>query len=165
MEIERKFLVNGVPELNIWHCYDIAQGYLSTDPEVRIRKKDNEFYITKKGDGTLAREEIETKIDSVTYEILLSLVKNNMIEKTRYEILIDNGVAELDVYHGALTGLKVVEVEFPSVEDSEKFEPLDWFGEEVTNDSRYKNRNLAKMDDLSSLQQLDFYTALRKTKK
>lgn len=165
MDIERKFLVNEVPELNIWHCYDIAQGYLSTDPEVRIHKKDNEFYITKKSDETLTREEIEAKIDPVTYEILSSLVKNNMIEKTRYEVLIENGVAELDVCHGALSGLKVVEIKFPSVEDSENFKPLDWFGEEVTNDSRYKNKNLSKMDDLSCLQQLDFYKALMKTKK
>jgi CYTH domain-containing protein len=47
------------------------------------------------------------------------------------------------VYSGALTGLMVAEVEFPSEEAARAFVPPAWFGREVTNDSRYKNRRLA----------------------
>jgi len=38
----------------------------------------------------------------------------------------------------------LAEVEFPSREKSEEFKPPDWFGEEVIEDSRYKNQNLAQ---------------------
>jgi CYTH domain-containing protein len=50
---------------------------------------------------------------------------------------------EVDVYDGALTGLVLAEVEFATEQDSAAFEPPDWFGAEVTEDARYKNRALA----------------------
>jgi CYTH domain-containing protein len=45
-----------------------------------------------------------------------------------------------------MEGLVLAEVEFPSREKSEEFEPPDWFGKEVTEDIRYKNQNLAQKD-------------------
>ena len=53
-------------------------------------------------------------------------------------------MAELDVYHGELTGLVTVEVEFSSLEEAESFSPPAWFGEDITEDKRYKNKNLAR---------------------
>jgi CYTH domain-containing protein len=38
----------------------------------------------------------------------------------------------------------LAEVEFTSQEGSEKFQPPDWLGEEVTDDTRYKNQSLAQ---------------------
>ena len=39
MEIERKFLIKQLPEhLDNYPCRHIEQGYLSTNPVVRIRK-------------------------------------------------------------------------------------------------------------------------------
>jgi CYTH domain-containing protein len=52
-------------------------------------------------------------------------------------------VAELDLFDGGLAGFRLVEVEFPSVEASRVFTPPDWFGAEVTEDKRYKNKWLA----------------------
>ena len=51
---------------------------------------------------------------------------------------------ELDVYTGALEGLRVAEVEFPDDAAADAFEPPAWFGREVTDDARYKNRALAR---------------------
>ena len=49
MEIERKFLVD---ESQIdYRSYPhkiLKQGYLSTDPVVRVRKEDDEYYMTVK---------------------------------------------------------------------------------------------------------------------
>ncbi|MEA2658813.1 MAG: hypothetical protein QOF64_1409 [Candidatus Binatota bacterium] len=45
-----------------------------------------------------------------------------------------------------MEGLVLAEIEFPSREKSEEFKPPDWFGEEVTEDIRYKNQNLAPKD-------------------
>jgi len=51
---------------------------------------------------------------------------------------------ELDVYQGSLAKLLIVEVEFESVKESRRFRPPAWFGDEVTDDKRYKNSSLVK---------------------
>jgi CYTH domain-containing protein len=51
---------------------------------------------------------------------------------------------ELDVFRGGLSGLCVAEVEFPSEEEAAAFSPPDWFGREVTDDERFKNKSLAR---------------------
>ena len=41
MEIERQFLIKELPKIVYYdHCY-VEQGYVSTNPEVRIRAKEN----------------------------------------------------------------------------------------------------------------------------
>ena len=51
MEIERKFLVKTLPEgLDSYKCKHIEQGYLNTNPDVRIRKSDEDYILTYKGD-------------------------------------------------------------------------------------------------------------------
>ena len=52
--------------------------------------------------------------------------------------------AELDVFHGALSGLWLVEVEFPDEESAARFLPPVWFGPEVTQDARYQNSSLSR---------------------
>jgi CYTH domain-containing protein len=144
MEIERKFLIENVPDLkNCRHEY-IEQGYLCADPEIRIRNKGNECFLTVKGNGNLERTEYETRITFNTYEELSMKVTGYIICKTRYRIPLKDGtVAELDIYNGYLNGLITVEVEFDSVEAANTFEVPDWFGEEVTDSSEYKNKNLS----------------------
>ena len=45
MEIERKYLLDQLPEnLTSYPCKKIEQGYLSTEPVVRIRKQDDTYY-------------------------------------------------------------------------------------------------------------------------
>ena len=75
--------------------------------------------------------------------MLWPLTKGKRIEKTRYEINYMNSIIELDIYIGNLETLITAEVEFTSEEESKKFEPPDWLGEEITLDNRYKNKNLA----------------------
>ena len=53
-----------------------------------------------------------------------------------------NYTIELDVYHGLLENLLVGEIEFESLMDAQSFVPPDWFGREVTEDERYKNKSL-----------------------
>ena len=71
------------------------------------------------------------------------------IEKTRYRLpagdglVIDGLVIELDVYAGSLSGLQVAEVEFGDEDAARRFRPPAWFGREVTDDDRFKNRSLA----------------------
>ena len=49
MEIEKKFLVLKIPEnLDQWKASVIQQGYLCTDPVIRIRRMDDQYMLTYK---------------------------------------------------------------------------------------------------------------------
>lgn len=66
------------------------------------------------------------------------------VEKTRYlGHLGDQRVFELDSFSGNLAPRTLVEVEFTSVEAAAEFAPPAWFGMDVTDDKRLKNRVLA----------------------
>ena len=58
MEIERKFLIRSLPEqLDSFPFHQIEQGYLCTEPVVRIRRQDEDYYLTYKSRGLMVREE------------------------------------------------------------------------------------------------------------
>ncbi|MCK5474168.1 MAG: hypothetical protein KAI53_02075 [Candidatus Aenigmarchaeota archaeon] len=113
------------------------------DEEVRIRKCGDVHIFTIKSGGTFLREEKEVCIAPEIYDCLFSAAKGRTVEKKRYEIQLEGGrVAELDVYGGKHKGLKTVEVEFENRGDCGSFVPPAWFGGEITEDLRFKNRNL-----------------------
>jgi hypothetical protein len=57
VEIERKFLVKELPEnLESYPQQHISQGYLCTDPVVRIRRSNDDYYLTYKGKGMMVKE-------------------------------------------------------------------------------------------------------------
>lgn len=145
MEIERKFLVKKIPSnLNEYDNERIEQGYLSINPEVRVRSKKGKCYLTVKGEGTLSREEYETLIKSETYNDLSSKIQGKLLVKDRYNIPLDNDcIAELDIYINLDWLTSIVEVEFENIESANNFIVPEWFGVEVTDDRTYKNKNLA----------------------
>ena len=147
-EIERKFLVSNLPDTLDSHLHAaIRQGYLIiTDDgtELRIRQKADRYFQTiKMGEG-LSRTEIEIALAEDQFNGLWPHTSGCRVSKIRYTIPLGEFTAELDCFEGDLTGLEMVEVEFPSVEASRGFVPPTWFGIEVTEDKRYKNKWLAK---------------------
>ena len=57
MEIERKFTLKSLPDnLESYPSHHIEQVYLNYNPVVRARKQDDEYYLTYKGSGMMARE-------------------------------------------------------------------------------------------------------------
>ncbi len=142
MEIEKKFLIKNLPDLSEYNYVDIQQGYLSTHPVVRIRRKDNDYILTYKGSGMLAHEEIEAALTKEAYEHLLEKIDGFAITKRRYLIPLEPYTIELDVFAGHMEGLIMAEVEFPTIEAAESFTPPEWFGEDVTGDRRYHNSNM-----------------------
>lgn len=146
MEIERKYLINQLPEhLENYPSQKIAQGYLCTQPVVRIRRSNDDYYLTYKGAGLMVREEYNLPLTKESYEHLSTKIDGILIEKTRYLIPLDCGlVAEVDIFEGKLAPLMLVEVEFNSVEDANKFLPPNWFGEDVTNSNKYHNSYLSQ---------------------
>lgn len=143
VERERTWLVRRLPELP--EGTPIRQGYLVRDGSVtvRVRQKGEHHVVTVKGWGTSSRTEIEWPIAADQFAALWDLTEGRRVQKTRYELPVEGGIAELDVFAGALDGLVLVEVEFGSDQDMAAFDAPDWFGPEVTDRPEYTNAALA----------------------
>lgn len=150
MEIERKFLIKKeqLPEnLSQYPCLHIEQGYLCTEPVVRIRRQNDEYYLTYKSKGLLSREEYNLPLTEDAYYHLKEKADGIVICKDRYVIPEKDGLSiELDIFHEAYEGLLLAEVEFSSEEEAKSYMPPAWFGEDVTYSSKYHNSTLSKGD-------------------
>ena len=71
MEIERKFTIKELPDLSAYPAKKLVQGYLNTEPVIRIRREDEEYYLTYKGKGLLIREEYNLPLNKEAFEHLL----------------------------------------------------------------------------------------------
>lgn len=147
MEIERKYLIEKLPEnINDYKYLTIEQGYLNTSPVVRVRRQDDEYYLTYKGKGMMIREEYNLPLNRQSYEHLITKADGNVILKKRYLIPLDKKhTIELDVFMGSFEGLLLAEVEFETVEDANSFTPPEWFGADVTNNPIYHNSVMSRM--------------------
>ena len=147
-EIERKFLLTQMPDIALASTTCIRQGYISVSDdsvEVRLRQKGQAFFMTFKRGKGLVREEAEIRIDEKDFNALWPLTQGRQVEKQRSTALLDNGLTvEMDVFSEALEGLLLCEVEFSDEAAANAFTPPSWFGSDVTEDARYKNKSLAE---------------------
>lgn len=146
MEIERKFLIEALPpDLDSCRSHIIEQGYLCTEPVIRVRREDDDYWLTYKGKGLMVREEHNLPITKEAYEHLREKADGNLITKKRYLIPLDNGLTiELDIFDKPFAPLVIAEVEFASEDEAGGFVPPDWFGKEVTFNSDYQNSSLSR---------------------
>lgn len=146
MEIERKFLVKQLPEnLEQYPCLQIEQGYLCTSPVVRIRRQNDEYYLTYKSKGMMTREEYNLPLTAEAYSHLRPKADGNLISKRRYLIPLDSVLTvELDLFDPPFAPMVLAEVEFPTEEAAKAFVPPAWFGEDVTFSGLYHNSYLSQ---------------------
>jgi adenylate cyclase len=148
-EIERRFLVgdSATAAERADRSERVEQGYVAIDPDgtqVRVRRLGNDTLLTVKRGAGRERFEAELEIDESDFQDLWPLTEGRRIAKRRHYGDAGGGAEfEADVFDGPLRGLAMVEVEFGSVDESERFQPPDWFGREVTDDHRYSNVKLA----------------------
>jgi CYTH domain-containing protein len=145
VEVERKFVISDPPSLQGAQVDEIEQGYLAigTEGEVRIRRMGERLLLTAKRGVGLSREEAEIELDRERFDRLWQLTEGRRLRKRRHVLRQEGLRFEIDVYEGDLEGLVVAEIEFPSEEEANAFEPPNWLGEEVTGDHRYLNETLA----------------------
>lgn len=148
MEIERKYLIdkqNLPKDLDRYPCRHIEQGYLCTEPVVRIRRDNDDYFLTYKSKGHMVREEYNLPLTKEAYEHLKPKTDGRLIVKDRYMIPLQDGLTiELDIFGGDLAPLLLAEVEFPDEAAANAFEPPAWFKEDVTFSSQYHNSTLSK---------------------
>lgn len=152
-EIERKFKVKeDIAKIYLekcrkgeYECHEIEQAYLTTNPTIRVRKSDDEYYMTYKGKGFISREEYNLDLTEDAYITLRSKADGNIIKKTRILIPYDKYTIELDIFDKPFDGLIIGEVEFETVDEANSFVTPDWFLEDVTDNREYTNSYLSRL--------------------
>lgn len=159
MEIERKYTIKRLPDnLEAYPCKCIQQAYLNVAPVVRVRKSNDRYTLTYKGDGMMAHAEYNLPLDEASYRHLLEKADGNVISKKRYVIPLDHPrfhadftppeplalSIELDIFDAPFAPLTMAEVEFPSIEAADAFIPPDWFDEDVTQNPAYHNSAMSQ---------------------
>lgn len=128
--------------------FQVYQAYLSTNPEVRIRRnvadgEDFSYFIAIKSDGKLTRREVEIPISKDHFYALTDMIEQEFISKEFRIYELPNGL-ELEcslVDSGLSSEFMYAEVEFRSIEEAERFKPcFDYVGE-ITRCDDYKMKN------------------------
>ena len=146
-EIERKFLIAALPDLSNAEKAIVRQGYLTApddSTELRLRQKNDRYFLTLKGAGAMVRVEREAEITAEQFKTFWPETEGRRVEKERFTGQLSDGrIFELDVFSGDLAPLCLVEVEFQTEAEAQAYTPPEWFGADVTADKRYKNKTMA----------------------
>ena len=160
MEIERKFLIKDLHSLpfsiEAYPHRELEQAYLCTGPVVRIRKDDEQYFLTYKSKGLMIREEYNLPLNRqaylhLRYVIPLDEVTDSSPSQKESHLspqFREKGVSlflELDIFKGDLAPLFLAEIEFPDEETARNYQAPDWLGEDVTHLSLYHNSTLSQL--------------------
>jgi len=164
LEIERRWLLSGLPKLDIstaiiFKRFRFVTLYIVNDPklEVRIRERygNGEItysVVTKIGSGLTRQESPKLSASTDLFNYYVTLGKPH-IAKNHFEIILPSG-QKWEVNHfyqpTSVHGLILAEMEFDSEKAAKKFGEQDfpdWLKplivKEVTDDPRYNGKNLA----------------------
>jgi CYTH domain-containing protein len=128
--------------------------------ELRVRaevtRATKSYSITLKSDGTVDRVEYSSAIAEDGYNYFSKFPYIGMIMKLRYRLTVlgTDLTVDVDNYIGGLYGLYLAEIEFDRgkyTEEQVREVAEEHFGQDivdVTADSKYKNRNLAILNNI-----------------
>jgi CYTH domain-containing protein len=123
----------------LWVARDMGIALDFTPDEARIRDHGGRYFLTLKSDGTVSRDEKETEIPQEVFDFCWPYTYGKRVRKTRIKMPWQGLTAEIDLYLDR--ELMIAEVECPDLETAQRLTPL---GKDVTEDPRYKNRNLGR---------------------
>ena len=147
IEIERKFLVIGDGwKQGVSRVRHLKQAYLTNNDKlsIRVRIDGTAAALTiKTASAGRQRAEYEYAIPHTDAESLMRQREGSVIAKTRHIVPVGQLAWEVDVFEGDNAGLVIAEIELDRVD--RQFERPAWVGNEVTNDRRYYNADLARV--------------------
>jgi CYTH domain-containing protein len=172
IEIERKFTVKTAPEgLEQFPVHEIEQGYLNVNPAIRVRRQDDRYIMTYKGEksrieGEIGQVEYNMPLDEKSYEHMAAKADGIVIRKKRYLVPLNSDAfsdeylgkhpeivkmigegkikIELDVFSTPADIGMLAEVEFPDEDSAKNYNMASWFDEDVTGDIRYSNAQMSR---------------------
>jgi CYTH domain-containing protein len=133
MEIERKWLVKNLPNLENLPAIKYERHFLFVGEkiEIRIQKKGEAYEFERKVElNELSRESQKFKITKEEFDVLKVFCTKSLIRESY--LLQNNPEISIKIYKEDYEGLIRAEVEFDNENDAREFKPLDWFGEEIT---------------------------------
>lgn len=139
LELEKTYLAKYLPKgLTSSKSKEIVDIYIPISREhskFRIRKNGDKYEITKKiqldKNDASRQTEHTIPLDSEEYAVLAS-IPGRKVEKIRYYYEFQSKIAEIDVFQGELAGFVLVDFEFNSIEELEKFTLPDFCLADVT---------------------------------
>jgi len=145
IEIERKFAVIGDDwRAQVGQRRHLKQAYLASGPwSLRVRIDGDEANLNLKAmQAGAQRAEFEYPIPLADAEQLMGRSEGAAIDKIRHEIMHAGMLWEVDEFLGDNAGLIVAEIELEHLD--QHFERPSWLGDELTDDRRYYNHQLAQ---------------------
>ncbi len=145
-EIERKFLVNTLPDVNHLKVIEYERSFLFIDKnsEIRIQKKWDRYELEKKTNrSSLQATKQKLEISLQEYRELKKNCKK-IIQRKSYSIS-QNPEISLKIYSGEFKWLSRVEVEFQNEHQASSFTPLEWFWKEITNSPLWRDSQLVRL--------------------
>jgi CYTH domain-containing protein len=156
LEIELTFLVTRLPDLSSCKRKEMRDVYFPASalhPVLRVRQKDDSYEFTKKtqldpNDASTQQEE-NVRLTKVEFDALAQGAGKEVV-KTRYFYPYQDVTLEIDVFKGALQGLVLVDVEFPSQAARDAFVAPDFCAADVTQEEFIAGGMLAgkRYDDI-----------------
>lgn len=130
VELELTYLVRQLPvEVTGVTPMELTDIYVPEDssrPRLRLRKKGNEYEITKKVPVSIddLSNQTEQTIPLTPDEFkALAASSKRQVRKDRYRVVISGRSAEVDVFKDALNGLVLIDFEFSNAKDMRNFTP------------------------------------------
>lgn len=145
-EIERKFLIKEIPDLDWFESIYYERYFLYRDWlfEIRIQKKWDKYEFERKTkDNLFSSDKIKFEISENEFEKLKSF-SNECITRESYVLKWDYNIS-IKIYHWKYEWFKRVEVEFWTEEEAINFEPLAWFWDEITESPLWKDSKLIEL--------------------
>lgn len=129
---------------DVGHAYRAGLPHAGWDATVRVRIRGDRGYLTIKGTSRgISRSEYEYEIPADEADAMLEeLAQGPVVEKTRHLVDVDGHTWEIDVFAGANAPLVMAEIELGAAD--EEFAVPAWAGQDVSDDPRYYNVNLAR---------------------
>ena len=124
--------------------YDRYYLYNENGTVIRIQHIGDKYQLERKENRTdLTRIEHTLEISEDEFKTLSKLSEDHIMRDS-YIIQFAPQVM-LRIYHGKYEGLARAEVVFENVVDAKAFEPLDWFGEEITDSPLAQEGKILKL--------------------
>ncbi len=140
IELEKTYLAKKLPG-NLRSCKfeEIIDVYIpktSEHPKLRLRKNGDKFELTKKepfNNGDASHQKEQTIVLTETeFNTLNQQLEGKRVRKIRYYYDCSDRIAEIDVFQDALKGLVIVDFEFTTVQEKNKFQAPDFCLADVT---------------------------------
>lgn len=143
-EIERKFLVADMPSLKGIRKIPQERYFIQRSELFEEEMKRKGLFFSYESKFTISKKEkVREKVFVSKAEFeKLKVQGTQVIRRDSYTLTKKSPIISIKKYSGTYAGLVLAEVLFDSVEEMERFTPLDWMGTEVTDTSIGKDSRL-----------------------